>query len=199
MTRRLPTLALAISVAVGLAACGGPAGTATSGTTPSVGSPAATTSAVGTGNTTAAKGYDCPTLLTAAELDAASGLKGGTVKTTSRGDQPGPGEVAGVTQCAIDEPNVPVWTGSFAVYTGPDALANYQTVWDIAKQNGAVALPGVGTEALIVSTRELGVRGYARGNGVAVEVGVAWDDQSTTEQAVKDAVKQILVTVLSRA
>lgn len=152
----------------------------------------------GGGGGGAARGYDCPTLLTPAELDTAAGLAGGTVTTTKRGDQPQPGEVAGVTECGIDIPTVSAWSGSFSVFTGEEALANYATAWDIAKQSGAVALAGVGGDALIVSTPELGVHGYARGNGVALDIGVAWDDQSTTEQAVKDAVKQILATVLSR-
>ena len=188
-------------IAVFVAACGSSASSGGGPATSPTGSGGANASppSQNGGDTGSAKGYDCATLLTPAELDQAAGLSGGTVTTTSRGDQPEPGEVAGVTECGIEVPTVSVWFGSFAVYTGAEALANYETVWEIAKQNGAVALPGVGTDALIVSTPELGVHGYARGNGVALEIGVSWDDQSTTEQKVKDAVKQILTTVLSRA
>ena len=42
------------------------------------------------------------------------------------------------------------------------------------------------------------LHGYARGNGVALDIGVSWDDLSSTEQAVKDAVRQILATVPAR-
>jgi hypothetical protein len=198
-------LKLATTVLTGLfalAACSGTgspvtsAPVATSGTASvaPAGSPSSGDAAGGTG----ARGYDCATLLTPAELDLAAGLKGGTVTTTHRGDQPSAGEVPGVTECAIEIPTVSDWAGSFHVFTGDDALANFETAWQMAQQSGAVALAGVGGDALIASSPELGVRGYARGNGVALDIGVSWDDQSTTEQAVKDAVKQILATVLSR-
>lgn len=203
MRRASRMIVLAILTAT-VVACGG-GGAATNGPVTPTGSvvgPSAAapgTPATGGGGGGAAKGYDCATLLTPAELDLASGLKGGTVTTNHRGDQPSEGEVPGVTECGIEEPNVPVWFGSFHVFTGDEALTNFATEWDIAKQGGAVSLAGVGGDALIVSTPELGVHGYARGNGVALDIGVSWDDQSTTEQAVKDAVKQILATVLSRA
>jgi hypothetical protein len=198
---------LVVSALFILAACGGagsPASTApppTSGAgTGGVASNAPVGSAPngGGGGGTGARGYDCPTLLTPGELDEAAGLKGGTVTTTHRGDQPSAGEVPGVTECAIEIPTVSDWAGSFHVFTGDEALANFETEWQIAQQNGAVALAGVGGDALIVSTPELGVHGYARGAGVAIDIGVSWDDQSTTEQAVKNAVKEILATVLSR-
>ena len=188
-------------IAVFLAACGSSGSSGGSPATSPNGSAGtnASAGAQASGGTGSARGYDCATLLTPAELDQAAGLTGGTVTTNHRGDQPSADEVPGVTECGIEIPTVSTWFGSIAVYTGPEALANYETVWEIAKQNGAVALPGVGSEALIVSTPELGVHGYARGNGVALEIGISWDDQSTSEQAVKDAVKQILATVLSRA
>ncbi|MBI2781294.1 MAG: hypothetical protein HYX55_05815 [Chloroflexi bacterium] len=185
-----------------LAACGGSSGPASRAPTTSTGGPpttAAQSPTSGGGVAGAPKGYDCGTLLTAAELDQAASLKGGTVTTVKRGDQPSVGEIPGVTECGINFPTVGDWAGSFHVFTGSEALTNFSTEWDIGKQSGAVVLAGVGGDALIVSTPELGVRGYARGNGVALDIGVSWDDQSTTEQKVKDAVKQILTTVLPRA
>ena len=200
---------LIVSMALLVAACGS---TSTSGSTPTS-QPAPTTptpavtsavpsdapSPAGPAGGSGARGYDCASLLTPTELDQAAGLSGGTVTTTKRGDQPSAGEVPGVTECGIDIPTVSDWAGSFHVFTGDEALANFGTEWDIAKQSGAVALAGVGGDALIVSTPELGVHGYARGSGVDLDIGVSWDDQSTTEQAVEDAVKQILATVLARA
>ena len=190
---------LGAGLSVVLAACGGgggggaPTGPATTGAAPTGGTATSPVSGGGKG-----VGYDCPTLLTPAELDTASGLKGGTVVTTRRGDQGAAGEVMGVTECAIEEPSASLWSGHSHGLAGTDALANFSTAWDFAKQQGATSLAGVGTEALIQST-DLGVNGFARGaNGVAVEVGVAWDAESTTEAAVKDAVRQILTTVLSR-
>ena len=57
---------------------------------------------------------------------------------------------------------------------------------------------GVGTEAILLSN-EAGVNMWARGaNGVDVSIGVAWDEETTTEDAVRAAEKQILTTMLAR-
>ena len=160
-----------------------------------VGSNAAADGAQGT----TVKGYDCATLLTPAELDAAAGLTGGTVTTNGRGDQPGLGQVPGVTECGIAIPTVSNWSGAFAVFTGDEALQNFNALWAIDQSAGYASLPGVGTEALIQSNAAPGVNAVARGaNGIGVQIGVAYDPTSTTEQAVKDAVQQILALVVSR-
>jgi hypothetical protein len=183
-----------------LAGCGGSAGggsavDASQAEPPSQAAPSIQPSVGGAG----AKGFDCAMLLTPAELDEATGLQGGTVVTNGRGDQPGPGEVAGVTECGIEIPTVASWAGSFAVYTGDEALQNFDAAWDIDKSAGYQALPGVGTEALIESSEMVGVNAVARGaDGVGLQIGVAYDPTSATEQAVKDAVQRILTIVLSR-
>jgi len=196
-------LVVALLLVAGCGSGGPPAGgtsggTSTQGTAGTVGPETTPAGGGGGGGASSAKGYDCATLLMPTELDAAAGLQGGTVKTVKRGDQPSAGEVPGVTECGIEFPNAGVWAGSFHVYTGDEALGNFGSVWDIAQQGGAVSLAGVGGDALISSTEMAGVHGYARGVSVGIDVGVAWDDQTTTEQAVKDAVKQILATVLPR-
>jgi hypothetical protein len=159
-------------IGVLLAACGSPAAPSVVTQSTVAGTPSGLQSTAAQGGGGEARGYDCATLLTPLELDQSSGLTGGTVTTNHRGDQPSAGEVPGVTECGIDIPTVSDWSGSFHVYSGAEALANFDS--------------------------EMGVNGYARGNGVALDIGVAWDEESTTEQAVKDAVKQILATVLSR-
>jgi hypothetical protein len=188
---------LVVLIVTGCSSGAGAAPTGGTATQPAAGEatqPAASKTAVGG----AALGYDCETLLTPAELDAASGLKGGTVSTTHRGDQPGAGDVPGVTECAIEIPTASVWFGHIHVLDGNEALANFDVGFGFAKDQGAGTLAGVGTEALLRSD-ETGVNGWARdGDGAAVEVGVAWDEETTTEDAVKNAVRQILITVLSR-
>jgi hypothetical protein len=189
-----------------LAACGG------SGPTPapasSSGAGSETTTAAGGGNgggggggngggSGTAVGYDCTTLISPAELDTVNGLKGTTIETTGRGDQPGQGEVAGVTECLIDNPSAGTWFGSFDVYTGP-SLDNFGALWDLAKEGGATSLDGVGTEALYKND-ESGTDIWAKGpNGINVSIALAWDTGATTESAVRDSLKQILTTVLSR-
>lgn len=201
------TLLIAV-VALAFAACGGGSSNASSrgggGSTAAAGNAggggAAATGSVSTASgALGVKGYDCATLITPSELDAAAGLSGGTVTTTKRGDAPAPaGEVGGVTECAIDIPTVSIWTGSFAVATGDEATANFDAQMAIGKQQGATPLAGVGSEAVIHSADQM-VNAWAKGsNGVDVTIGVAYDDGTTTEQAVLAAVKQILTTVLAR-
>ena len=165
--------------------------------TPAAGTPAAAqpTTSQGEGS---GLGFDCETLLTAAELDAAAGLQGGIVKTTRRGDEPSTGDVPGVTECGLEIPTVSLWFGHFRVYAGAEALATFDAAWDFSVDQGAGAVTGVGTEALLQSD-EMGVNGWARdGSGAAVSIGIAWDEESTTEDAVIAAVRQILTTVLAR-
>jgi hypothetical protein len=181
-----------------LAACGGSSTASQPGPQATSGAPAGTTT-TGAAGGGGAKGYDCPTLLTPAELDAASGLKGGTVVTNRRGDQASAGEVMGVTDCGISNDTVSTWFGHFVVAAGTDAMANFSAQWDIAKGQGASSVSGVGTEALLLSN-DSGVTMWARGaNGVGVSIGVAWDEETTTEAKVKSAEQAILTTVLSRS
>ena len=180
-----------------LAGCGGaPTPTSTGAATTTNPVPPGQTSAVAPAG--GVKGYDCATLLTPAELDTASGLKGGTVITNRRGDQGDPGSVMGVTECGIAYENGGTWFGHFVVATGRDAITNFDAQWDIAKGDGATSVSGVGTSAVLLSN-EAGVNMWARGaNGIDVSIGIAWDDQTTTEAAVKSAEQQILKTVLGR-
>jgi len=187
-----------------LAACGGPgaAGPAQATQSPTNASaavPAGSSAPEGSSSAGgSALGYDCPGLLTPSELDAAAGLQGGDVTTTRRGDQPSDGDVIGVTECAIEFPSANGWFGHIHVLVGRDALENFNAAFDFAKSQGATALSGVGAEAVVQSS-DAGVNGFALGpNGVGVEVGVAWDEETTTEAAVKDAVRRIVTTVLSR-
>jgi hypothetical protein len=136
-------------------------------------------------------------LISPAELDAASGLKGTTITTTRRGDQPSLGEVAGVTECMIDNPSAGTWFGSFDVYAG-DSLDNFGSLWDLAKEQGATSIDGVGTEALYKND-ESGTDIWAKGaNGLGVSIALAWDPGSTSESAVKATLSTILTTVISR-
>src|SRR5205823_14379607 len=161
--------------------------------------PVASSDAAGGAGGTTARGYDCATLLTPAELDGAAGLQGGTVRTNGRGDQPGLGQVPGVTECGIEIPTVSNWAGAFAVFTGDEALQNFNALWNLDMGDGYASLPGVGAEALIKSNDFLGVNAVARGaNGIGGQIGVSYDPTSATEPAVKDAVTQILTLVLSR-
>jgi hypothetical protein len=179
---------LTVLLAGVLAACGA--------TPPPAATSAQPSSATSGGGT--AVGYDCPTLLTPAELDAASGLTGGNVTTNRRGDKGASGAVMGITECGIEYAGASTWFGHFNVVTGSDGLANFDASWSLAEGQGATSVGGVGSAALLQSDAS-GVHMWARGsNGVAVTIGIAWDEESTTEDAVKAAERQILTTVLSR-
>jgi len=208
MNRRA-RLVLSMVFVGSIAACSGagPAATQPAHST----APGSTTSGDGTGagaaggagggggsnGTTKAIGYDCTALISPAELDSASGLKGTTITQTGRGDQPSPGEVAGVTECLIENPSGSTWFGSFDVYTG-DALSNFSDLWDFAKEQGATSIDGVGTEALYKND-ESGTDIWARGaNGLGASIALAWDPDTTSESAIRATLTKILGTVLSR-
>jgi len=175
-------------------ASGTPAGGAVTSPAGSVGSAGGATAATGSG----VKAYDCSTLLKPADLDAAAGFHGGTVTTIQRGDQAAAGEVIGVTKCAIAGPSADAWSGTFDVSTGPEATSNFDTSMDFAKDQGATALAGVGSEA-VIKADDIAVDAWAKGaNGVDVVIAVAYDSSAISQQAASDAVKQILVTILSR-
>jgi hypothetical protein len=199
MSRRAPITFLAV-LGLALAACSGAASPTAQPAGSNPPQPVQTAGAVGGGGGggAGAVGYDCAALITPAELDTASGLKGGTVTTRHRGDQASAGEVMGVTECGIANDSVDTWFGGVSVFTGVDAMNNFDAAWDLAKTQGATSLDGVGTEA-ILWTDQGTVGAMARGsNGVGVSVTIAWDDLSTSEAAVKAAAKQILATVLPR-
>lgn len=161
------------------------------------GSGATTPPPASVGGTGDARGFDCATLLTPAELDAASGLSGGTVKTNRRGDQPADGDVMGVTECAIDYSNVANWSGHFDIATGNAALENFDAAFAFAKANGATPLAGVGAEA-VIKVDDIGVHAWARGpNGVAATIAIGFDDSSASADSVKSAASTILSTALA--
>jgi hypothetical protein len=200
-TRISSVLAACLGAAAIVAACGaGSSGSAPAAAKTQPAAPAPASTAGGGGGGAAggkAVGYDCPALISPAELDAASGLHGTTIETTGRGDQPTLGEVAGVTECLIQNANAGTWFGSFGVYTGP-SLDNFAALWDDLKGQGATALEGVGTEA-VYKTDEAGSHIYAKGaNGLGFEIALAWSKDETTESAVLDTLKKILNTVIPR-
>jgi hypothetical protein len=196
MTFRARSIAAGLAISVALAACGGAvktnppaAGTAGSAPTPT---PAV---AAGGGGGGANRGFDCAVLITPAELDQISGFKGGTVTTTSRGDQ-NP-TAPGYGACSFEEPAASVWTGSIGLSSG-DKADTFATVMDIAKSNGGTDLPGLGVPALYVNN-DAGSQVLAKSSdGVGIQIGLAWDTTETTADAVKTALQKMLQTILSR-
>jgi len=197
--RRAPGFLLIASLGLSIAGCGSAAlqpSSGGSGPTPTAPTPTSISS--GSADGSSVKAYDCATLITPAELDQATGLHGGTVTTIQRGDQAAPGEVIGVTKCAIAGPSSDAWSGTFDVSTGTEATSNFDSSMGFAKNQGATPLAGVGSEA-VIKADDIAVNAWAKGaNGVDVVIAVAYDSSAISQQAASDAVKQILVTVLSR-
>jgi hypothetical protein len=202
---RIARIAINLAIAGSLAACGGAGSGPTQNTAPGAATGTSSTGGAGGGGavsgggggTAKAIGYDCAALITPAELDAASSLKGTTIETTGRGDQPTLGQVAGVTECLIDNSTAGTWFGHFDVYTG-QSLDNFSSLWDLAKEQGATSIDGVGTEA-VYKNDESGTDIYAKGaNGLGFSIGLAWDTGDTNESAVKATLSTILNTVISR-
>jgi hypothetical protein len=151
------------------------------------------TQAVASGST--ARGFDCATLITPAELDALSGFKGGSVTTTTRGDQNT--EKPGYGECAFEEPSASSFFGSIAISSG-DAIDGYTAGHDYNKAHGGTPLSGLGVDAILVRTDAgLGVFSLS-GDGVGIQVGLAFDSTETPVDAAKTAIEKIAQTVLGR-
>lgn len=200
-TRLLRHVVIGFSIAISVAGCGGAGGQpgASSAASPAANgataqAPSAAPGGAG-GGAGGARGFDCATLLTPAELDQISGFTGGTVTTTTRGDQnadnPGYGE------CAYSEPGASTFFGSIAIASGA-SIEGYTAGHDFSRAHGATPISGLGTDALLVQS-DAGLNIFALStDGVGINVALAFDSTETSLDKAKAAIQKIAETVLAR-
>jgi hypothetical protein len=185
---------MALLVALSLISCGGggdanqpAAASAAASPPPAQKSDGRTASAI--------QGYDCVSLISPKEIDAVIGATGTKLVSGVRGDK---NEILpGETECGFELPQNHMM-GIF-VYTGGgegEGLDSFETIWEMAQEQGAVALPGVGESALFHPDFRGGPRLVARvrGRGILVDSGAFGDDKLK----LAETVKKIASTVAGR-
>jgi hypothetical protein len=144
----------------------------------------------------AVQGYDCESLLTGNEIDEITGLSGAARTSGTRGDQND--ILLGHTECGYQLPED--FTLGVAVYTGRgdgEALETFDAVWNLAQNQGAETVAGIGDGALLQTNLSAGPRLLvrAKGRGVIVSAG---DPQGLGKLDLQDVVRRVATIIVGR-